>query len=79
MILTLLALLNSHGAVAEPCSRPCAGESLYDAPEHALGQDQYLQSRLDWRSYYLNRLGGRQSGAPAGALGWPKPADPQRP
>jgi hypothetical protein len=79
MTLTLLALLSSPVSATDPCSRPCAGQTLHDTPEHAAQQDAYLQSRLDWRSYYLNRLVGRQSDASPGAAGWPTPSGPQRP
>lgn len=79
MTLTLLAWLSSPVSATDPCSRPCAGQTLHDTPEHAVQQDAYLQSRLDWRSYYLNRLVGRQSDTSPGAAGWPKPQDPQRP
>lgn len=79
MTLTLLAWLSSPVSATDPCSRPCAGQTLHDTPEHAVQQDAYLQSRLDWRSYYLNRAGARQSDASPGASGWLKPPGSQRP
>ena len=79
MPLALLALLSGPTSATQPCARPCVGQILHETPEHAAQQDEYLRSRLDWRSYYLNRPGARQSDASPGASGWLKPPGSQRP
>lgn len=36
-------------------SEPCVGGTLSGSTSH-FSQQQYVDSQLDWRSYYLNRI-----------------------
>ena len=35
--------------------------------------EDYVQSQLDWRSYYLNRMAVRRHGLPQNATAWHQP------
>jgi hypothetical protein len=36
-------------------------------------KEDYVQSQLDWRSYYLNRMAVRRHGLPQNATAWHQP------
>lgn len=60
-----MALAGSSAAVAatgNPMS-PGAAATAAQRDAHALDTERYLQTELDWRSYYLNRLGAPRDGA----------------
>ena len=69
-----MVLAWSSAAVAATGTPMSPGDASAAAQSHAdsLDTDRYLQTELDWRSYYLNRFGAPRDGARPDTHGVPQ-------
>ena len=72
VMFTLLLSTATAASAAEPSLEPCINGGVSSRGNHpTFDVDEYVQTQLDWRSYYAGRLAARRDERPSGSTTWP--------